>query len=281
MKILSIDIGIKNLAYCLLETTGDSSFKILQWEVINLCGEPPTCIYMIRNRKSCKKCNKKASLTKNSLYYCKTHAKKTDYIIPSAETRLLSNTKLNTLVKLAETYNLQYPLPARRTTIKDILITHFKNNMFDPVLNISANDVSLVDIGIALSIRFTETLNMQDIDQVIIENQLSPLASRMKTIQGMVAQYFIMNNIFNICFVSAMNKLKPFTKEKLNYKARKAYSIQVTSELLHNDIMHQRWIPTFHTHNKKDDLADSFLQALWFLYDKDLFSYKSKQVCIV
>ena len=36
----------------------------------------------------------------------------------------------------------------------------------------------------------------------------------MKSIQGMIAQYFICNNQNNIIFVSAINKLKPFLTDK-------------------------------------------------------------------
>ena len=43
MKVLSIDVGIKNFAYCLLESREDKTFDILQWDVLNLCGEEPKC----------------------------------------------------------------------------------------------------------------------------------------------------------------------------------------------------------------------------------------------
>ena len=44
MKILSIDVGIKNLAICLLEVTDSKLYKINNWEVINLCNDTiPKC----------------------------------------------------------------------------------------------------------------------------------------------------------------------------------------------------------------------------------------------
>ena len=38
MRIISIDVGIKNLAYCIMESVKNKSFKIIKWDVINLCG---------------------------------------------------------------------------------------------------------------------------------------------------------------------------------------------------------------------------------------------------
>lgn len=77
MKILSIDIGIKNLAYCVLEIEENSTtFNIIKWDVINLCGEIPLCQYVMKNKKMTKKCDKKACVYRDNIYYCKTHAKK-------------------------------------------------------------------------------------------------------------------------------------------------------------------------------------------------------------
>ena len=46
-------------------------------------------------------------------------------------------------------------------------------------------------MGINLK-KMDELYKDDDIDTVIIENQISPIANRMKTLQGMIAQYFIM-----------------------------------------------------------------------------------------
>ena len=37
MKILSIDVGIKNLAFCLFEKSNDTQqFKITKWDTVNI-----------------------------------------------------------------------------------------------------------------------------------------------------------------------------------------------------------------------------------------------------
>ena len=44
MRIVSIDVGIKNLAYCIMESSPtDNSFNIIKWDVINLCGQEMNC----------------------------------------------------------------------------------------------------------------------------------------------------------------------------------------------------------------------------------------------
>ena len=42
--IISFDVGIKNLAYCIIDNSGET-YEITHWDVANLCGEKPTCCY--------------------------------------------------------------------------------------------------------------------------------------------------------------------------------------------------------------------------------------------
>jgi hypothetical protein len=92
----------------------------------------------------------------------------------------------------------------------------------------------------------------------------------MKTIQGMIAQYFIMrNNTIEIEFVSASNKLKTEKKDvKATYTERKKLGIKKTQEFLESDFKNPKWSDHFNNHLKKDDLADSFLQGTWFITNR-------------
>ena len=80
MKIISIDVGIRNLAICLLEIDDKKQFKIAEWCVINLCDDSlPKCCGVIKNKKQTKQCDKNARYEKDGKHYCKTHVKKQLY----------------------------------------------------------------------------------------------------------------------------------------------------------------------------------------------------------
>ena len=149
-----------------------------------------------------------------------------------------------------------------------------------------AHDLDLITYGRNLMkhldvILYSSSTDNTSIDMMIIENQISTLASRMKTLQGMITQYFIMKNIPQIEFISASCKLKLFTDsthhadadaDKLvvdasTYSDRKKSGIAVCRSL--GEISRKRnsdyakWMTVFENHKKKDDLADCFLQGLW------------------
>ena len=127
--------------------------------------------------------------------------------------------------------------------------------------------MSLPMISRNMTKAFDQLFKDELFDHVIIENQVSPLANRMKTIQGMVTQYFVMKNVPNIEYISSSNKLKNFLedKKKTTYNERKKIGVDVTEKLIMENDYLVKWDEFFKTHKKKDDLADSFLQGLWFL----------------
>ena len=165
-------------------------------------------------------------------------------------------------------------------------------HFFKPIEAKNASKTDLIDIGINLKNKLNSIFcDDVSIDYVIIENQISPIANRMKTIQGMIVQYFIMSHIDvdNFEFISASNKLKDLDNkvektekiglekteklekpEKIKYNERKKLGILKCLETITNDHRFHNFVDFFNNHKKKDDLSDSFLQGLWFINNRKL-----------
>lgn len=268
MKILSIDVGIKNLAFCLFVKNPNSNhFEITKWDVINV-SQPETfnCCEFSKNIL----CNKPAKFKKDLKYFCTKHAKKQTIQIPPNELKHseIQKKTIQQLYEIAEKYSISYEKPIKKTILLSIVNKYIYDNFFQEITVINASKIDLVSIGTNIKNKFNETFSEDMIEHVIIENQISPIANRMKTIQGMIVQYFIMSEIVvdQIEFVSASNKLKDYdTKDKLNYNSRKKLGIQKCLETISNDHRFVNQVDFFKTHKKKDDLADSFLQGLWYI----------------
>ena len=294
MKILSIDIGIKNLAYVILECDVNDKknnanelksfkdFKIIKWDVINLCNKLISC------NQQC--CSKEAKFHKDNVFYCKNHTKKTEYSLPTCNIKTLHKQSVANLSLLLEQYQIKIEKPINKASLIKLIEEYLNSTCFEAIETVNANNVNLIDIGISIKNELNElfkNFDLVSIDQIILENQISPIANRMKTIQGMISQYFIDCNNYNIKFISATNKLKPFiskeskymndykdycenndTKEskekKLSYNERKKLSIYYTKQLLEHKNMSQE-VAFFIKHSKKDDLADCFLQGIYYL----------------
>jgi len=282
MKILSIDVGIKNLAICMFDVTDKDDYKILIWSVVDL---ENTVIHKCGGmcNKTKKTCGKKASYEKNELFYCKTHAKQTTFIIPSKELNpmKLKKLKMIELNDLCKKFNILTTEQEVAKILKSELITiiekYISNSCFSNANQSTNKQRDLITLGRMLQTSFNSIFHEHEIDTVIIENQISPIANNMKTLQGMIAQYFIMKNVPEIKFVSAKNKLKHFEKseEKSSYSERKKLSIKVCRDIIvaHPTICNNH-LEIFDKSNKKDDFADSFLQGLVYLADLNIINFK-------
>lgn len=276
MKIISIDIGIKNLSFCLFEINeNENSLKIIKWDNINLSEkEEYKCIEMDKNVL----CDKPAKFSKDGKCYCLKHSKKHNYLHPSKELShsALNKLKIQQLIDIANKYKLVYENPPKKTNLLAAINFFIEKHCYTTITKTNATKVDLVTIGRNMQHKFDFILSDQlaTIDTIIIENQIGPLANKMKTIQGMISQYFIMkNNNIQIEFISASNKLKDYIntnekKEKMDYKQRKSLAVKTTTDMVTNDEKFKEWEPFFVKHSKKDDLSDCFLQGLWFIKHK-------------
>tara|TARA_Y100000389_G_C17254148_1_gene409654 strand:+ start:116 stop:661 length:546 start_codon:yes stop_codon:yes gene_type:complete len=162
------------------------------------------------------------------------------------------------------------PKTLKKKYKKDELISiiekYIENNYLNYIEKINTNTLNMIDCGKLLKMHLDKNFGDKDIDKIIIENQIGPLALRMKMLQGMITQHFIEQENINIEFINASNKLKDFLKKKkTTYNERKKLGIEVTQKFINDNEKLHKWKELFIKHSKKDDLADSFLQALWYI----------------
>ena len=288
-RVLSIDVGIKNLAYCLFEkSSGSSYFIIKKWDIVNLSQEEEVtkCCFIEKNDTFC---NKPSKYIANEKFFCLKHSKKQTYQIPTAELKpsFINKQKIKILLEIADKYGINYEKPIKKNDVLFKINEYITNKCFKEINTINSSQIDLITIGRNIKNKFNTIFSQEEkIDYVLIENQISPIANRMKTIQGMIAQFFIMNNnTEHIEFVSSINKLKisntnkeekhdiqteNVSDKKNDYKSRKKQGITKCLEILTTDHRFSNKIEFFNNHKKKDDLSDCFLQGLWFINNKKL-----------
>lgn len=267
MSILSIDVGMKHLAICIIDNSS-KDHKIVAWDVVDLCSieNISTCSYQLKSNTIC---NKKAKYTDGTNYYCKLHAKKCDIPIPPSNItpNKIKKMKLCDLKKLPFFKINDSKSKIKKNDIVNNIIADLSNNYLHIIENIDSRSINCITYGIRLKEYLDKLMNKYTIECVIIENQIGPLALRMKMLQGMIMQHFIEKNILNIKEISPSNKLKDHipANKRTTYNDRKKLSIQITKKLITTNKNLMQWDSYFNSHSKKDDLADSYLQVLWFI----------------
>ena len=255
--IISIDVGIKNLSFCVLCKDNE---EIIKWDVLDLStvDDKPKCCQKMKT----KVCGKNATYTHGGkAFYCGTHAKSCSVDIAPEIYYKIKKSKRVAKKWISE---LQNHFSLKNSSETDLIEHTYLNCLTKLDKATSASDMDLIEIGKNMSKSLQAEINIGEIDTVLIENQISPIANRMKCIQGMITQFFIEHGVYNIHFVSSSNKLKHFDVPKKTYKERKSSGITVMSDLLKQDKL-KKWNTIFASHKKKDDLADSYMQGLWFV----------------
>ena len=175
MKLLSIDVGIKNLAYCLLDNG-----EIVLWDVINLCGP----------LQSCGQCYKEAKyiLAASSATFCTSHAKKSAYLFPTANLSLkkIKKMKMADLHQVAADQQLELPPNVKKEELLKTVLSFMEQKMLLPISHIAANDLDLVKLGIAMRKAFDHDLKLHlaTLNCIIIENQIKKYLTNQMMLQS-------------------------------------------------------------------------------------------------
>ena len=236
-KILSIDVGIKNLACCMVDA---SSNKITYWDNINLCGDKEI---------PCNYCKAPAKYSKSNDFYCKKHAKQySTYLIPEINIQNLNKIKkrqlLETYKKFLAVSNQQKDdntiKKCKKTDLEDGIKNIYDAHYLNHIYKTKAHDFDLITLGRNINSIFNNlfkemNISADNLKKVIIENQISPIANRMKSIQGMLTQYFItkdiVENIININKVIG-SPVGVIIAENINTNKKISFLLLVNKDLL-------------------------------------------------
>ena len=285
MRIVSFDIGIRNLAFC----TGDFNEEtgklfIEEWSIINLIEDElnaqTKCSHISRNRPY-KQCSKFAifKTANEEVFYCKAH-KKNHTNNPNFNYKLEKFSGEGKCYEDDCTKKPKYTINGGIycSSHKCKLEKHFKKYKLKKNKTIKCNEYPINKIADKLiTVMDGKYQHLLNCDLVLLELQPFQTAPKMKTVSNYLSMWFRMrgkhdkvndSNIQQIKYYRATNKLK-FDKNNTEvnestYKNRKKTGIENVNDYFDviNDMENKE---KFNTHKKKDDLADALLQILSYL----------------
>jgi hypothetical protein len=233
MYYIGWDIGIKNLAYCIIEQLPDKSECIKELEIINLIDPPKIykCSCINKNTNNCK--GKATYISKNEekLTYCKKHY------------NLLSD-KEQKLVK-----SLKPPKKCNKYSLEE-LGTRLFNTLDEKTI-------------------FSECENIVIENQPVLKNPTMKSIQIMLYSYFLIKN----KNIKIIKLLNASNKLKVYKGKISNEehetlsKIKDKYRRNKMTAILHASLMidDKDILNYFNSHKKKDDLADAYLMTKYLL----------------
>ena len=292
MRILSFDVGVKNLCGCLLQTEdigeGDGTggkVNVEWWDIVNLLDTAvETCTCKRADSSDCTKPAKWAGHVDGSrVFYCGTHKKRHADLVraPSvtAGTGRCVGVGCSSVAKFAiHTHEVKLMCTKHKN---EALQIHRKGTALREVKPIRCKDQPVEITKLNLWHRLDALPCLLSTEIVLIENQPSLKNPVMKGIAETLFSYFLCRGIVDrertgstiqsVKYVSPSNKLKVVTdaqaqlkavKGSEKYKLTKQLSVSKVTQLLVSDTA---GTAMFLANRKKDDLADSLLQAVAYL----------------
>lgn len=255
IKVLSFDIGIRNLAWCLMESGAKPT--ILGWQNYDLLtgsgAEAP------KTKTSCCKCSVGAAFMNpvagpTCLRHCPaTHPPLKDLSgavykrIPDLKTlRVLEPTVRSTKAKILESLGKKHSLPIEKVKLKKAVET----------------ELTSIHDAIRLFIQ-TNLESFRQATHIQLENQPVLKNPTMKSVQ--ILLFATLRDMLQpspppLKLVHAGKKVQGLETGDSGYKSRKDASEAKVEQLLSGVKMTDpaKWLAVFKGHGKKSDLADAF-----------------------
>jgi len=245
MKILSFDIGIKNLAFCLLDVE-EKEKQVIALQNHNLLEEAPVC----------HQCSHLASYRVYDTVSCKRH-------LPKSHPPLPLKASLSDLLTALK----KMDCTAKRQS-KEKLWKALEPYYAIPITTVSASKVSLDQIHDSLR-SFVENPDFLGSTAVLLENQPVFKNPHMKSVQillfATLREFFIQHGeLPSFHFIHAKKKVQA-EKGDAGYAERKLKSEERLQELfetgqVHSDHIYSEWKQA----KKKSDMSDALCMAVDF-----------------
>lgn len=255
--ILSWDVGIKNLAYCLIQKDEIiEEFKILKWGIINLNEDQQKCQFELRTGNCCQDVAKYCVYHKDKhflfegkengiAYTCSKHKEKMipecKHITEIKSTKSTKSTKIKQIQNSNETNKSESLICCQNCNIPPTFIlgetkycwcdNHYEKKGKSFVKKIATKKISVTTCSKQpiqeLAERLFEKLDAEfkdlgNVTQVLIENQPTLKNPKMKTISSILYSYFIVRGIVDKdktkSKIEEVKFISPSNKLKVNSK---------------------------------------------------------------
>lgn len=278
MSICAFDVGIKNLAFCVMQKE-DKLIKVKQWELVNIFVSKHNCIGKLRGGGICGKPAKIMCKRNPQLIYCKSHQKQyvplECQVDETAEKQCCYESASHKTCKKKNTQMLENKVYCH-THLEQMKKAFERNNKLTKIQGTSCMHASLFELGRIMYTTLDKYPEILQVEKVVIENQPTLKNPTMKSIEMILFSYFVHHNFSNVKFVSPSGKLRineDLTKKVLanckkddKYDVTKELSIQYCKYIINNlSTSKDELLTKLEEAPKQDDICDAFLHAYYHM----------------
>ncbi len=265
IRVLAFDIGIKNLAWCCLETQGET-YRILGWDNYNLLSEGSNVA--ASKGATCAHCKAKATYSHNQVPTCVRHCPPLTPAFRDCSGNLLKSIPpVATLKAILQSQTQNQKVPSKKAELLEEL-TKFYSMPLDKKKVSRAPDVGLSEIHDSLQNLVTQQKTLwSSCSLILLENQPVFKNPTMKSVQ--ILLFATLRDLLNrplptLKLVHAGKKVQGAPSGDAGYKDRKAGSeARAEAALKSNDLLDAApWQQVWSKAAKKSDLADALAMCL-------------------